>query len=154
MSKTSNHPGGDAMHLYVVLSRASQWVNAHSHHDIRKTGLNPTEFGVLEFLYHKGPQPLQQIGEKILISSGNITYVVDKLERKGLVARRASPDDRRVIYADVTEEGRSFMDSKFPGHRLAVEHAVEALTPEERRQAIALLKKLGIAAQESAKHLT
>ncbi|KIL37138.1 MarR family transcriptional regulator [Gordoniibacillus kamchatkensis] len=154
MSEPKSHSGGDAMHLYVVLSRACQWVSAHAHHDIRKSGLNPTEFGVLEFLYHKGPQPLQQIGEKILISSGNITYVVDKLERKGLVARRASPDDRRVIYADVTDEGRSFMESKFPQHELAVEAAVEGLSPEERQQAIVLLKKLGLAAQQSAKHLT
>jgi MarR family 2-MHQ and catechol resistance regulon transcriptional repressor len=154
MSESTGFPGGDAMHLYVVLSRACQWVNAHAHHDIRKSGLNPTEFGVLEFLYHKGPRPLQQIGEKILISSGNITYVVDKLERRGFVARRASPDDRRVVYADVTEEGRRFMESKFPQHRLAVEKAVEALSPEERRQAIALLKKLGLSAQNSAKLLT
>lgn len=142
----------EALHLYVVLSRANQWVSAHAHQDIRKSGLNPTEFGVLEFLYHKGPQPLQQIGDKILISSGNITYVVDKLERKGLVARRPSPQDRRVIYAEVTEQGSAFMEEKFPQHRLAVEQAVASLTPEERKQAVGLLRKLGLGAEQSFKN--
>src|SRR5258708_40034645 len=70
-----------ALDLFIVLSRAYNWVNAHAVRDIRCHGLNPTEFGILEALYHKGPLPLQQIGEKVLISSGNITYAVDKLER-------------------------------------------------------------------------
>lgn len=150
MCRHTDH-ADEALHLYIVLSRAHQWVSAHAHHDIRKSGLNPTEFGVLELLHHKGPQPLQQIGEKILISSGNITYVVDKLEHKGLVARRASPQDRRVIFAEVTEKGRAFMEEKFPQHRVAVEQAVASLTPEERKEAIALLRKLGLAAEQSAR---
>ena len=58
----------EALDLYIALSRASQWVNAHADRDIRSNGLNRTEFGVLELLYHKGPQPLQQIGEKVLMS--------------------------------------------------------------------------------------
>jgi MarR family 2-MHQ and catechol resistance regulon transcriptional repressor len=152
MSNPSNH-ADEALHLFVVLARAHQWVSTHAHHDIRKSGLNPTEFGVLELLFHKGPQPLQQIGDKILISSGNITYVVDKLERKGLVVRRPSPQDRRVIYAEVTEQGRDFMEEKFPQHRLAVERAIASLTPEERAQAIGLLRKLGLGAEQSAKSM-
>jgi MarR family 2-MHQ and catechol resistance regulon transcriptional repressor len=153
-SASSRHPGSDAAHLYVVLSRAHQWVSAHAHHDIRKSGLNMTEFGVLELLYHKGSQPLQQIGEKILMSSGNITYVVDKLESKGLVVRRASPHDRRVSFAEVTEQGRIFMEEKFPRHRLALEEAVSGLSPEERAQAVELLKKLGLTAQRKAGDFT
>ncbi|MFC0216491.1 MarR family winged helix-turn-helix transcriptional regulator [Paenibacillus chartarius] len=141
------------MHLFVVLSRAHQWTSVHANHNIRKAGLNPTEFGVLEFLYHKGAHPLQQIGEKILISSGNITYVVDKLESKGLIVRRSSPEDRRVIFAEVTDEGRKLMDAVFPRHQQALEEACSALTEEERQQAIALLKKLGLSAKEKAKHL-
>src|SRR5215470_18411748 len=91
-----------ALDLFVVLSRAYNWVNAHAIRDIRCHGLNPTEFGILEVLYHKGSLPLQQIGEKVLISSGNITYAVDKLEQKQLLSRRASPQDRRVIFAEIT----------------------------------------------------
>lgn len=139
----------DSLDLIVVLSRSYNWVMAHTNRDIRQHGLNPTEFGVLEVLYHKGPQPLQQIGEKILISSGNITYVVDKLEKKQLLIRKPCLEDRRVIYAELTEKGNQFLADIFPSHKEAIEKAVSGLTPAEQRQAIQLLKKLGRAAQES-----
>lgn len=139
----------DSLDLLVVLSRSYNWVTAHTHRDIRRHGLNPTEFGVLEVLYHKGPQPLQQIGGKILISSGNITYVVDKLEKRQLLFRKPCVEDRRVIYAELTEKGHQLLAEIFPSHKQAIEKAVSGLTPEEQRQAIQLLKKLGRAAQDS-----
>jgi len=139
----------DSLDLFVVLSRSYNWVMAHSNRNIRQHGLNPTEFGVLEVLYHKGPQPLQQIGEKILISSGNITYVVDKLEKKQFLIRKPCSADRRVIYAELTEKGNQFLADIFPSHQEIIEQAVSGLTPEEQRQATELLKKLGRAAQDS-----
>ena len=141
----------DSLDLYIALSRSSQWVNAHADRDIRKHGLNRTEFGVLELLYHKGPQPLQQIGEKVLMSSGNITYVIDKLEKKGFVCRRASTEDRRLIYAEVTDNGTQFIEEVFPQHTLIIEGAVAGLTTEEKQAASALLKKLGKYAQTTFK---
>jgi len=137
-----------ALELFVVLSRAYNWVDAHAVRDIRCHGLNPTEFGILEVLYHKGPLPLQQIGEKVLISSGNITYAVDKLEQKQLLVRRPSPHDRRVIFAELTPQGRDLLAAIFPKHVEAIHLAVSGLSPEEQVQATQLLKKLGLAAQE------
>ncbi|WP_281889226.1 MarR family winged helix-turn-helix transcriptional regulator [Paenibacillus sp. YYML68] len=141
----------ESLHLFVVLARAYEWVAAHAERDIKRHGLNTTEYGVLELLYHKGPHPLQQIGEKILMSSGNITYVVDKLERKGLVVRKPCHADRRVSYADITETGIAFLNDAFPYHRQVVATAVAGLTADEKQQAIALLKKLGYSAKESYK---
>ncbi|MEF3305500.1 MarR family winged helix-turn-helix transcriptional regulator [Paenibacillus sp. GYB003] len=141
----------ESLHLFVVLTRASQWVNAHADRHIRRLGLNRTEFGVLELLYHKGRQPLQQIGEKILMTSGNITYVVDKLEKKELVVRVGDPDDRRIWYAEITPRGVEFLERSFPEHADVIEQAVSGLSPEERRAAAELLKKLGRSAQESFK---
>ncbi|MUT66525.1 MarR family winged helix-turn-helix transcriptional regulator [Paenibacillus sp. NEAU-GSW1] len=141
----------ESLELYIALARASQWVNAHADRDIRKHGLNRTEFGVLELLFHKGAQPLQQIGGKVLMSSGNITYVVDKLEGKGLVCRRTSTEDRRLIYAEVTEAGKQFMEDVFPQHAEVIQNAVEGLTAEEKRMASSLLKKLGKFAQSNYK---
>ncbi|MHA7967031.1 MarR family winged helix-turn-helix transcriptional regulator [Paenibacillus sp. CAU 1782] len=140
-----------ALGLYIALSRASQWVNAHADRDIRTHGLNRTEFGVLELLHHRGPQPLQQIGEKVLMSSGNITYVVDKLEKKGLCRRRASERDRRLIYAEVTEKGSAFIEQVFPEHTKIIQAAVAGLSEEEKAIASQLLKKLGKTAQQSFK---
>src|SRR6266849_7118402 len=141
-----------ALDLFIVLSRAYNWVNAHAVRDIRCHGLNPTEFGILEALYHKGPLPLQQIGEKVLISSGNITYAVDKLEQKQLLVRKPSAHDRRVIFAELTPQGQELLAALFPQHAEAIGLAVSGLSPEEQVQAIQLLKKLGLAAQESFSH--
>lgn len=140
-----------SLDLYIALSRASQWVNVHTDRDIRRHGLNRTEFGVLELLYHRGPQPLQQIGSKVLMSSGNITYVVDKLEKKGLCRRRASKEDRRLIYGEITDEGSKFIEEVFPAHIKVIEAATDGLTDEEKAQASRLLKNLGKFAEQSFK---
>jgi len=137
-----------ALELFVVLFRANTWVNAYAARDARCHGLNPTEFAILEALYHKGPLPLQQIGEKVLISSGNITYSADKLEQKQLLVRRPSPQDRRVIFAELTPQGHDLLAAIFPKHTEAIHLAVSGLTPEEQVQAALLLKKLGLAAQK------
>jgi MarR family 2-MHQ and catechol resistance regulon transcriptional repressor len=139
----------ESLNLFIALSRASQWVNAHADRDIRQHGLNRTEFGVLELLYHKGAQPIQQIGGKVLMSSGNITYVVDKLEKKQFVQRKASTEDRRLIYAEITERGKQFIEDVFPKHAEIIDKVANGLTPEEKKVAAQLLKKLGKFAQES-----
>ncbi|WIV20705.1 MULTISPECIES: MarR family winged helix-turn-helix transcriptional regulator [Paenibacillus] len=135
-----------SLQLFVVLARAYNAVTARSNRDIQSHGLNTTEFGVLDLLYHKGPQPLQKIGEKVLMSSGNITYVVDKLQSKNLLLRRASLEDRRVIYAELTDEGTAFFERIFPGHHEVIKEAEQGLTDDEKIEAIRLLKKLGLSA--------
>src|SRR5215467_1791534 len=137
-----------AFDLFVLLSRAYTWVNAHATRDICCHCLNPTEFAILEALYHKGPLPLQQIGEKILISSGNITYAVDKLEQKQLLIRKPAAHDRRVIFAELTPQGQELLATLFPQHAEAIRTAVSGLSPEEQTLAIQLLRKLGLAAQD------
>ncbi|EFM09458.1 transcriptional regulator, MarR family [Paenibacillus curdlanolyticus YK9] len=137
--------------LYIALSRASQWVNAHADRDIRRHGLNRTEFGVLELLYHKGAQPIQQIGSKVLMSSGNITYVVDKLEKKQFVSRKTSTEDRRLIFAEITDAGKQFIKEVFPTHTDVIGQAMAGLTAEEKQAASQLLKKLGRFAQDGFK---
>ncbi|AMV10227.1 transcriptional regulator [Geobacillus thermoleovorans] len=136
-----------SLKLFIVLSRAYRSVSDQVNKSIQAFGVNPTEFAVLELLYHKGDQPLQQIGEKILLASGSITYVIDKLENKGLIIRRACERDRRVTYASITDSGRRFIQRVFPEHAETIHETVAALTPEEKEQAIALLKKLGYGAK-------
>lgn len=149
MSGLENSPEDHSLELFTVLSRAHAWVSAHDTRDIRRYGLNPTEFGILELLYHKGSLPLQQIGEKILISSGNITYCVNKLEQKQLLVRKPDPRDRRITFAELTAQGVSLLNEIFPQHAQALHRAMAGLTPEEQVLAIQLLKKLGLTAQES-----
>ncbi|MGG1678923.1 MarR family winged helix-turn-helix transcriptional regulator [Neobacillus sp. NRS-1170] len=135
-----------SLKLFIVLSRAYKAINEHVNKAIQANGLNPTEFAVLELLYHKGDQPMQQIGGKILLASGSITYVVDKLEQKGLLKRIACPKDRRVTYAQITDEGKKFIQDIFPEHAQEIDKLMSSLSGEEKLQAIELLKKLGIPA--------
>ncbi|AGK52873.1 MarR family winged helix-turn-helix transcriptional regulator [Bacillus sp. 1NLA3E] len=135
-----------SLKLFIVLSRSYKALNEQANKLIAEKGLNPTEFAVLELLFHKGDQPLQQIGGKILLASGSITYVVDKLEQKGLLKRVACPNDRRVTYAQITDEGKQFIDEIFPEHAQKIDEMMSVLSNEEKNTAIELLKKLGIAA--------
>lgn len=135
-----------SLKLFIVLSRAYKAINEHVNKAIQANGLNPTEFAVLELLYHKGDQPLQQIGGKILLASGSITYVVDKLEQKGLLKRVACPNDRRITYAVITDQGKAYIESVFPEHAKRIDQLMSSLTEDEKHEAIHLLKQLGLPA--------
>ena len=136
-----------ALRLFIVLTRCQSSVSDHARRDIQRHGLSGSEFGVLEMLYHKGPTTLGVLAERILITSGSLTYVVDQLQKRGLVQRVACPADRRVTYADLTDAGRALIAAIFPEHAEQLRQAVSGLTPEEQETAIALLKKLGLAAR-------
>ncbi|WCN37252.1 MarR family winged helix-turn-helix transcriptional regulator [Aneurinibacillus uraniidurans] len=137
-----------SLKLLIVLSRAYRVIMDHVTEDMRGYGLNPTEFAVLELLYHKGDQPIQHIGKKVLLASGSITYVVDKLEDKKLLERKPCPEDRRVTYAVITEAGRELMQTIFPTHRKAIQEILGGLDSKEKETIIPLLKKLGYYAKD------
>ena len=98
-----------ALKLFIVLSRASKVILEEAHKPSEKHGLNPTEFAVLELLHHRGRQPIQKIGQKILLRSGSMTYVVDKLEKRGLLERVFCEEDKRVTYMSITPAGIELM---------------------------------------------
>lgn len=136
-----------SLKLFVVLSRAIESVKKQVVKDIKSYQLNLTEFGVMEFLYHKGEQPIQLIGKKVLLASSSITYVVDKLESKNLVRRKPCPKDRRITYATLTQQGRDLMDEIFPKHKEAIMEIFSGLNSAEKEKLIDQLKQLGYHAQ-------
>ena len=135
-----------ALKLWVVLARATAAVTKHMESDIARYDLTGTEFGILEALYHKGPMLLGEIQRKILVTSGGITYLVDRLVEKGLVRREQCEEDRRARYAVLTPAGQSLIKRIFPAHAARIEEAVSGLTATEQREAIQLLRKLGLSA--------
>jgi len=139
-----------ALRLWVVLARAGAAVGALSNADIARHGLTPSEFSILEALYHKGPLLLGELKRKILVSSGGVTYLVDRLTEQGLAERRDCPGDRRARYAALTPRGESLMRSIFPEHAQAITRAAAGLTEQEQRTAIRLLRKLGLSASSQA----
>lgn len=134
-----------ALNTYIKLVRASESVTANLVAFLQKEeGLTISQFGVLEALYHLGPLSLKQVSEKMLKSGGNITTVVDNLEKRGLVNRRRCEQDRRVIYAELTETGQTLIADYFPKHAQVVEQEMSTLSPEELDELGRLCKKLGL----------
>ena len=150
VSPASDDQVGDALKLWVVLARAYAAVASHAEADVARHGMTLAEFAVIEALFHKGPLLLGEVQRKILVSSGGITYLVDRLVDKGLVERRDCPDDRRARYAALTADGEALMERIFPEHVESLEHALSGLSPGEREPAIALLRRLGRHAAETS----
>jgi MarR family 2-MHQ and catechol resistance regulon transcriptional repressor len=136
-----------SLKLFVVLSKAYRVIMDQAVKDMKQYGVSSTEFMIMELLYHKGRFPLQQIGDKVLITSGSITYNIDKLEKKGLLKRVPYPEDRRVTYAEITPAGQEWFGSIFPGHVEAIEASMQGLDADDKKRSIELLKKLGLRAE-------
>nr|WP_317983774.1 MarR family transcriptional regulator [Paenibacillus spiritus] len=132
-----------SLKLFVVLSKAYRTLMDEAVRDMKRHGLASAEFMILEVLYHRTRIPLQQIGDKVLITSGSITYNIDKLEKRGLLKRIPSADDRRVTYAEITGAGRELFDDIFPKHASKLHGMMKGLSAEEKQTATELLKKLG-----------
>src|ERR1041384_8286858 len=137
-----------SLQLWVVLARAFDAVERPSRASIPRFGLGSTEFGVLEVLYHKGELPVCEVQRRILVESSSTTYVVDKLVKRGLVRRRHSGTDRRVVLLALTAAGRRLIQGIFPSHAHAMRHAVAALPAPEQAQAVRLFRAPGLGAAE------
>lgn len=133
----------DALAAFVKLMRAAESVTAATHRHLAEANLTVTQFGVLEALYHLGPMCQRDVAKKNLKSTANITTVVDNLEKRGLVERRRSGEDRRYIALHLTEEGRSIMERTFPRHLQEIMKSFAVLTSEEQQELARLCKKLG-----------
>lgn len=138
-----------ALKLWIVLSRAQSAVARHTEADVARHGLTIAEFAILEALYHRGPLLLGDLQRKILVSSGGVTYLVDRLEVKGLVERQECPDDRRARYAALTATGEKLVKRIFPEHAERIVTALSGLTKVQQAQATELLRTLGRAAEET-----
>jgi MarR family 2-MHQ and catechol resistance regulon transcriptional repressor len=132
-----------ALDVFIKLIRAAESVGERVGRSIAASGLTPSQFGVLETLYHLGPQMIGQLADKHLKSPNNFTTVVDNLEKQGLVRRERNTEDRRVVHVHLTEPGRQKIAEVFPGHVQAIVAEMQILSPEEQEQLGALLRQLG-----------
>lgn len=128
---------------YTQMMRATDAVTTKMHRHLASHGLTVSQFGVLEALYHKGPLCQRDIGWKILKTSGNMTTVIDNLEKRALVAREKDLDDRRRISVKLTENGFDLINTLFPIHAEIAEKAFAVLTDTDLASLGALLKKVG-----------
>ena len=136
--------------LWTVLARAYQAVRAHAFAHIESEGLTPGEFGVLDTLYHKGPMLLGELQHRVLVTSGGISYLTERLAGRGLVERREYAEDRRTKQVAITAAGDALMRRIFPEHTAIIERALSGVDPEVKRAAIPLLRTVGRAAASAS----
>ncbi|WP_231507804.1 MarR family winged helix-turn-helix transcriptional regulator [Bacillus sp. UNC41MFS5] len=122
--------------------QTSKAIHEQIKEEMAKNKLGITEFSVLEVLYQKGKQTIQQIGNCILVSSGSMTYVIDKLEQRGLLCRNTCPDDRRVIHVTLTDDGNELMNYIMPKYHEFINQMFEALDSDEAETLVNLMKKV------------
>lgn len=133
-----------ALKTYVKLMRATESMTTRAHRQLSTFGLTFSQFGVLEALYHLGPMSQSEIGQKILRSSGNMTMVIDNLEKRILVRRERNQADRRFFIIHLTDEGKKLISSIFPSHAAEIARELGVLTPAEQQTLGRLCKKLGL----------
>src|SRR5438874_9233138 len=152
MVKLESLSGGSGVHVFLVLWKAARAVQAYAEKSITDLEMCGSDFAVLEALLHKGPLPINEIGKKVLLTSGSITVAVDRLETKGLVERRAHDTDRRAKIVHLTKEGRKLITRAYADHAADLERITFAsMTMAERKTVIRLLKKIGYKALEESK---
>jgi MarR family 2-MHQ and catechol resistance regulon transcriptional repressor len=151
MAKLESLSGGSGVHVFLVLWKAARAVQAYAEKSITDLEIGGSDFGVLEALLHKGPLPVNEIGKKVLLTSGSITVAVDRLEKRGLVERRAHGSDRRARIVHLTKEGRKLITRAYAQHAEDLERLMSAsLTAKERATLIRLLKRIGYQAADYA----
>ena len=140
----SNQREEKATYVWLVLSKAAKSVEHNALLSISGLGLGLSDFAVLELLLHKGPQLINVLGKKVLLTSGSITTAVDRLEAKKLVTRIRDPQDLRARVVQLTPKGRRVIESAFIRHAADMEEIIAVLDASERVELVRLLKKLGL----------
>jgi len=146
---TIQNPTYRALNTYTKLMRAAESVTGRVNRCMTAASLTISQFGVLEALHHKGPLCQRDIATKILKSTGNITLVIDNLEKRGLVRRERDNDDRRYLTIHLTEEGAALIAKVFPEVETAIVAEMATLTDEEQQLLGSLCKKLGMKGENS-----
>ena len=133
-----------ALDTYIKLIRAAESVMSRVNRSSGLEGLTVSQFGVLEALQHVGPLCQRELGAKILKSSGNITMVIDNLEKRHLVERRRDRGDRRYVTVHLTPEGKKLIAMIFPQHLERIKTEMRVLSATEQNNLGKLCRAVGL----------
>lgn len=140
-----------SLKLFVVLNKACKALGEHAIRQVQFSGLNFTDFTILEILLNKGDLPISSIGAKLFLTNGSMTVAIDRLEKKDFVERVAHETDRRTKLVRLTKRGREAINPIFREHAAVIQAATNGLKREEKKIVVELLKRLGKYAEELAK---
>lgn len=135
-------------HLRLVFGKANKSIEEIDRQSIGHTGLNITDFMILEALLHKGPLPINEIGKKILLTSGSMTAAANRLMKRGLIERVQDPADGRRFYLHLTKKGLKLISSAYRNHSKSLNEVFGCLDERERDEFVRLLKKVGRHAEQ------
>ena len=135
-------------HLRLILWKAAKAVERVDRASVKQTKLCMGDFAIMEALLHKGPLPINTIGEKVLLTSGSMTAAVNRLQKRGLVRREQDASDGRLFHVHLTARGRKVIEQAYRRHARNLEHIAAVLTPAERVELARLLKKIGLHADQ------
>ena len=133
-----------ALNTYVKLMRAVESVTTRIHKHLASAGLTLSQFAVLDALFHLGPLYQREIGQKLLRSSGNITMVIDNLEKRGYAKRERKKEDRRFMLVRLADDGLELIRKVFPAHAAVIASEMSVLSESEQDTLAQLCRKLGL----------
>ena len=133
-----------ALNTYIKVTRAAQSIMDRAMQHLGESNLTPSQFAVLEALYHLGTLSQVALAQKLLLSTGNITTVIQNLEKRDLVCRQRNVDDQRYMQVSITDSGRALIASIFPSHVQGIVDIMNVLTPDEQEALARLSRKLGL----------
>lgn len=139
-----------SLNTYIKLMRGAGSVAVRLERRLAEAGLTERQFGVLETLHHLGPLPQCDLVKKQFTTGGNITFIVDNLERAGLVERQRNREDRRYVTVHLTEKGRERIATVLPRHVSEIVETLSVLTPAEQVELGRLMKRLGVTEETAA----
>lgn len=132
-----------ALNAFINLVRAGESVVGRLAPLMEGARLTVSQFGAMETLLHLGPMCQRELGQKLLKSGGNVTMVVNNLERRGLVSRSRSGEDRRRVTVRLTRQGRYLIRRAFPVVLAAIVGEMSALSPSEEEELRRLCRIVG-----------
>jgi len=139
MSKNSRDP----VHCWLVLGKAFHAAAKYLYAGLRETGIDDTDFRILEALLNKGPLPVNTIGPKVHLTPGSISVAIDRLLKRGLVSRVESTEDRRIRIVSLTLKGKALIAPIFRKHAAEIRRIFADASPKELRTLETILKKIG-----------
>lgn len=128
--------------IYPVLYKAMDSIQGHIKAVIKPYGLNCNEYEILKFIYQNGDQPIQKIGDEIKVTSGSMTYLIDKLEKNGYLTRKPCAKDRRIMYGSLSSVGEELMKQVIPACNLKINEVLAPISQDEINQTIEVLEKI------------
>jgi len=148
-ARATASPESEAAHVFLVLWKTYRAILEKADNSRKNLGLGDSDFRVLEALLHRGPLPVNVIGERVERTTGSITAAIDRMEAKWLVVRKNHPEDRRVRLVALTAKGRRLIEKAYAQHAIDMESAMSRLSREERGELVDLLNRLGEANEDS-----